>query len=163
MAKANSFDIVSRVNRDEIHNAVNLANKEISVRYDFKGSDSKITFEQDVIKIITDDEYKIKSIIDVLNQKLIRRRVSIKSIKYGTSEPALGGRVRLSADIIEGIDKDKAREIMKLIRNNQPKVNVRIQGEELRVSAVSKDALQQVIKTLKNKDFKQPLQFVNFR
>ncbi|NCO65647.1 MAG: YajQ family cyclic di-GMP-binding protein [Candidatus Aquicultor secundus] len=165
MAKDSSFDIVSEVNLQEIDNAVNQANKEISTRYDFKNSKSKISWDKNENEIVldADDEYKLRSVQDVLHTKLVRRGIDLKTLQYKKPEPASGGAVRQTATIQQGVDADKAREINKFIKNSKLKVQVAIEGTKLRVSAKSKDGLQAVIQLVKDHDFGLPLQFTNYR
>ena len=165
MAKDSSFDVVSEVNLQEIDNAINQANKEISTRYDFKGSKSKITWNKSESQIVldADDDYKLRSVQDVLHTKLVRRGIDLKSLNYKKPEQASGGTLRQIADIQQGIDTEKAREINKFIKNLKLKVQVAIEGTKVRVSGKSKDELQKVIQALKEHDFGLPLQFTNYR
>lgn len=165
MAKENSFDVVSEVNFQEVDNAVNQANKEISTRYDFKGSSSRLTWDKGRVVIIlnADDEFKLKAAKDVLHSKLVRRGIDLKSLSYGNVEKASGGAVRQEAQVQCGIPQEKAREINKYIRSSNLKVQVQIEGAKLRVSGKSRDELQRAIALLKEKDFGLPLQFTNYR
>ncbi len=165
MAKDSSFDIVSEVNLQEIDNAVNQANKEISTRYDFKNSKSQVSWNKDENEVVidADDEYKLRSVQDVLHTKLIRRGIDLKTLQYKKPEPASGGTVRQTATIQQGVDTEKAREINKFIKNSKLKVQVAIEGTKLRVSAKSKDDLQAAIQLVKDHDFGIPLQFTNYR
>ncbi|MHB8841940.1 MAG: YajQ family cyclic di-GMP-binding protein [Candidatus Aquicultor sp.] len=165
MAKDSSFDIVSEVNLQEIDNAVNQANKEISTRYDFKNSKSQVSWNKDENEIVidADDDYKLRSVQDVLHTKLIRRGIDLKTLQYKKPEPASGGTVRQTAAIQQGVDTEKAREINKFIKNSKLKVQVAIEGTKLRVSAKSKDDLQAAIQLVKDHDFGLPLQFTNYR
>lgn len=165
MAKENSFDVVSEVNFQEVDNAVNQANKEISTRYDFKGSSSRVTWDKgrEAIVLNADDEFKLKAAKDVLHSKLVRRGIDLKSLSYGSVEKASGGAVRQEAQVQRGIPQDKAREINKYLRSSNLKVQVQIEGAKLRVSGKSRDELQRAIALLKEKDFGLPLQFTNYR
>ncbi|MCL6472501.1 MAG: YajQ family cyclic di-GMP-binding protein [Firmicutes bacterium] len=165
MAKDNSFDIVSTVNLQEIDNAINQANKEISTRYDFKNSKSKVYWSKNEgqITIEADDDYKLRSVQDVLHTKLVRRGIDLKALHYKKPEPASGGTLRQTVNIIQGIDADKGREINKFIKNLKFKVQVAIEGDKVRVSAKSKDDLQKVIRAVREHDFGVPLQFTNYR
>lgn len=163
MAKENSFDIVSKVNLAEVTNAIQQAMKEIETRYDFKGSKSRIALEGEEIVILSDDEFKLEQVKDVLASKLIRRGVSLKSLDYQKVEPAAGGNVRQRAVIKQGIQQDQAKQISKLIRDSGIKVKCQIQGDQLRVSGKSRDDLQKVIHMLKEADLPVDLQFVNYR
>ncbi len=163
MAKENSFDIVSKVNLAEVTNAIQQAMKEIGNRYDFKGSKSKISLEGEEIVILSDDEFKLEQVKDVLGSKLIRRGISLKNLDYQKIEPAAGGTVRQRVLIKQGIDQEQAKQINKLIRDSGIKVKSQIQGDQLRVSGKSRDDLQKVIQMLKEADLPIDLQFVNYR
>ncbi|MBF0175770.1 MAG: YajQ family cyclic di-GMP-binding protein [Magnetococcales bacterium] len=158
-----SFDIVSKVDLQEVDNAVNQAAKEIGNRFDFKGSKSKLEREESVIKLISEDEYKLEQIVDILRGKLIRRQVDPQSMDFGKIEPASGGLVRQHITIRQGIDKDLGREIVKRVKESKIKVQVAIQGEEVRVSGKKRDDLQSAIALLRKENLGQPLQFENFR
>lgn len=165
MADTSSFDIVSNVDFQEVDNAINQALKEIKTRFDFKGSKSDITFKKEDKKLsfLADDEMKLKNLHDILEGKLAKRGVSVKSLKYGVSEKALDGMVRQEAEIIQGIPQEKSKEIVKQIKELKLKVQASIQGDEIRVSGKSRDDLQFVIQTVKSKNADLPLQFVNYR
>lgn len=164
MAKDNTFDIVSEVNMQEVDNAVNQTVKEIMQRFDFKGSKSHLELvEEDEIKIIADDEYKLKSVIDILQSKMVRRGVSLKFLDYGKIEPAAGGTVRQIIKIKKGISAEKAREIVAAIKQLKLKVQAQIQDDQVRVSGKERDDLQKVIQMVKEKDFGLELQFSNYR
>lgn len=163
MAAENSFDIVSKIDMAEVTNAVNQAMKEIGQRFDFKGSRSSITQEKDGIVIISDDEYKLKSVVDILQVKLVKRGVPIKNLSYGKVEPAQAGTVRQRISIQQGIPTEKAKDIVKAIKDTKLKVQASIQADQVRVSGKSRDDLQAVIQTLKAKDFGLELQFTNYR
>lgn len=158
-----SFDIVSKVDPQEIDNAVNQTRKEVGQRYDFKGSKTEIELEKDAILILSDDEYRVKAVVDVLQSKLVRRGVSLKALVYQTIEPAGGGLAKQKIDVQQGIDTEKGRKIVKLVKDSKIKVQVQIQGDQLRVSGKKRDDLQSVIALLKEQDLGLPLQFVNFR
>lgn len=166
MAADFSFDIVSQVDLQEIDNAVNQTLKEIKTRFDFKGSRSEISFsrEEKKILILADDDMKLNNIIEMLRTKLAKRGVSVKAVSYGTPEKAMDGLIRQSADIIQGLTQDHAKEIVKCIKELKLKVQPSIQSDQIRVSSRSKDELQTVIQTLKARSpVEIPLQFVNFR
>lgn len=163
MAKDCSFDVVSEVNMQEVDNAVNQAKKEIGTRYDFRGSKSEITLEGDTIKIVSDDEYKLNAVIDVLKGKMVKRGVAIKNLDYGKVEPASGATVRQVITIKKGISKEIAKDVVKLIKGMKLKVNASIQEDQVRVAGKDKDDLQAVIQMLKQQDLSVELQFVNFR
>ena len=158
-----SFDIVSKVDMQEVDNAVNQAKKEIAQRYDFKGSKSSITVKEGNIVILADDDYKLKAVIDVLHSKAHKRSISMKSFDFGKVEDASGGIVRQVVTIRQGISKDLGREINKIIKGLKLKVQSQIQEEQLRVTGKKLDDLQTVIQTLKEKDLEIDLQFVNRR
>jgi len=163
VAKESSFDVVSQVDMNEVRNAVQMAQKEIASRFDFKKSISKITLEEHSITLVSDDEGKLKSVIDVLEEKLVRRKVPLKALTYGKIDSALGGTVRQTVTLAAGIPEEKAKAINKLVRKEFKRVKVTIQGDSLRVFSPSKDELQAVMALLKEEDFGQPLQFVNYR
>jgi uncharacterized protein YajQ (UPF0234 family) len=163
MAAENSFDVVSKINMSEVTNAVTQAMKEIGQRFDFKGSKSDITQEKDALVIVSDDEFKLKSVIDILQNKLVKRGVSIKNLTFGKVESALAGTVRQRVTLQQGIPTDKAKEIVKAIKDSKIKVQASIQAEQVRVSGKSRDDLQTVIALLKGKDFGIELQFENYR
>lgn len=163
MAKDNSFDIVSRVELAEVDNAINQTQKEIAQRFDFKGSIASVSREGDALKLVADDDMKLKNLIEIVEAKLIKRGISIKFLDYGTIEHALGGNVKQEIKIRNGLTSENAKEINKLIKESKIKVNSQIQGDELRVSGKSKDDLQSVMAFLKKQDLDVELQFVNFR
>jgi len=158
-----SFDIVSQVDRQEIDNAVNQARKEVGQRYDFKGSKTEIAIEGDTIRVVSDDDYKVAAVVDVLQSKLVRRNVSLKALDYGKVEPAAGGLARQVITVRQGIDADHARTITKLVRDSKIKVQAQIQGDQVRVTGKKRDDLQAAIQLLKGQDLDLPLQFINFR
>jgi uncharacterized protein YajQ (UPF0234 family) len=163
MAAENSFDVVSKIDMAEVTNAVSQALKEISQRFDFKGSKSNITQEKDALIIVSDDDYKLKSVVDILDAKLVKRRVPIKNLSFGKVEPAQGGTVRQRATLQQGIPTDKAKEIVKAIKDSKIKVQASIQADQVRVSGKNRDDLQAVIQLLKGKEFGLELQFTNYR
>jgi len=158
-----SFDIVSVVDKQEVDNAVNQAIKEIGQRYDFKGSKTEVTLEKDTVKVVTDDDFRLKAVLDVLQSKFVRRAVSLKALEYGKVEPASGGLVRQVITIRQGISKEKGREIVALIKGTKLKVQGQIQEEQVRVTGKDIDDLQEVIRLLKGKELGVDLQFVNMR
>lgn len=163
MAAENSFDIVSKIEMTEVTNAITQATKEISQRFDFKGSKSNITQEKEALVVISDDEYKLKSVVDILQGKLVKRGVPVKNLTYGKVEPALGGTVRQRITLQQGIPTDKAKEIVKTIKDSKMKVQASIQSDQVRVSGKNRDDLQSVIALLKGKEFGIELQFTNYR
>jgi uncharacterized protein YajQ (UPF0234 family) len=158
-----SFDVVSHVDGQEIDNAVNQARKEVGQRYDFKGSQTEIDLEGNEIRIVSADDYKVKAVVDVLQSKLARRQVPLKALVYGKVAPAAGGRARQVITVQQGIEIEKARRIVKAIKDAKVKVQPQIQGDQVRVIGKKRDELQEVIRLLKQQDFDLPLQFVNFR
>ncbi|NLC76836.1 MAG: YajQ family cyclic di-GMP-binding protein [Clostridia bacterium] len=163
MAKDASFDVVSEVDMQEVDNAVNQTMKEIRQRFDFKGSKATVSLEGDEIKIIADDEFKLKSVIDILQSKAVRRKVPLKSLSYGKVEPASGGTVRQVVKVQRGISKEKGKEIVAAIKQMKLKVQAQIMDDQVRVSGKKIDDLQAVIQMLKQKDFGIELQFTNYR
>ncbi len=158
-----SFDIVSKVDMQEVDNAVNQTVKEIAQRYDFKGSKSEVTLEKDSIKVLADDDFKLKAVVDILQSKCVKREISLKSLQYGKAENASGGMVRQMITIQQGISKEKGKEIISVIKDTKLKVQGQIQDDQVRVTGKNIDDLQEIIKLLKGKDLGVELQFVNFR
>lgn len=163
MAKDSSFDIVSEVDFSEVTNAVTLATKEIKTRYDFKGSKSTISLDNEEIVLVSDDEYKLEQLKDVLISKLIQRNVSIKNIEYGKLEGASGATVRQRTKLIQGIDKDLAKEINTIIKNSGVKVKTQIQDDQVRVTGKNRDDLQAIIVAIKQAELPIDIQFINYR
>jgi uncharacterized protein YajQ (UPF0234 family) len=160
-----SFDIVSKVDLNIIEEAISVAKKEVANRYDFKDSNPDIALmgKENIIKLSCSDEYKVKALYDVLLTRLSKRGVALKNFQPQKIEAALGGAAKQDIKIQQGIPSDKAKEIVRLIKDNKFKANAAIQGDQLRVSSASKDTLQQVITLLKSKDFGLELQFTNYR
>lgn len=164
MATECSFDVVSKVDMAEVKNAIAQAMKEITQRYDFKGSISDVELKDDaVLHLKSDDEIRLKAVIDVLQSKLFKRGVSIKNLEYGKIEPATKGTVRQEIKILQGVPGDKAKALVKVIKDSKIKVQAAIQGDQLRVSGKSKDDLQEAMAMLKKNDQGLELQFTNFR
>jgi len=163
MAKESSFDVVSRADLNEVRNAVNMAQKEIANRYDFKKSVSSVSLEGDALVLVSDNEGKLRQVVDVLEEKLIRRKVDLKALQYGKVEQALGGTVRQRVAVAQGVPEEKAKAINKLLRQRFKKVKVQIQGDTVRVFSPSKDELQAAMQALRDEDWGVPLQFVNYR
>ncbi|MDA8228110.1 MAG: YajQ family cyclic di-GMP-binding protein [Desulfitobacterium hafniense] len=163
MAKDSSFDIVSTIDLQEVTNAVHQAQKEIEQRFDFKNSKSSITLEQEKITLVSDDDFKLKNVVDILEGKLVKRNVSLKALEYGKILPAAGDTVRQEVKLVQGISQDKAKQINKVIKDSKIKVNASIQGDQLRVTGKDKDDLQAVIALLRQQDFGIDLQFTNYR
>ncbi len=163
MAQQNSFDIVSQVDNAEVTNAIHQTVKEVRQRFDFKGSSANVSLEKEELLLTAEDETKLRNMNDILQQKLVRRGVPLKALSYGKVEPAAGGTVRQLARIQQGIPQDKAREIVKTIKDSKAKVQASIQGDVVRVSGRDRDTLQDVIARLKEKDFGIHMQFTNYR
>jgi len=158
-----SFDIVSKVDMQEVDNAINQAVKEIGQRYDFKGSKSEVTLEKESIKVLADDDFRLKAIVEILQSKFVKRNISPKALQYGKVEQASGSMVRQIITLQVGISKEKGKEIGAVIKDSKLKVQSQIQDDQLRVTGKNIDDLQEVIKILKGKDLGIDLQFVNFR
>src|SRR5437879_6190673 len=158
-----SFDVVSRVNLQEIDNALNQTRKEVAQRYDLKDSKTEIGWDQKEIVVTSADDFKVKAVVDVLQSKLVRRNVPIKNLDYGKIEPAAGGRARQAITVQQGIDTDKGREIAKKVKASGIKVQAQIVQDEVRVSGKKRDDLQAMIQALRAEDFGVALQFVNCR
>jgi uncharacterized protein YajQ (UPF0234 family) len=165
MADTFSFDIVSEVNLQEVDNAINQARKEIGQRYDFKGSKSSIELnaKEKTLALMSDDEFKLKSVVDVLEDKLIKRGVPIKALDFGTVEQAAGNTVRQAVTLRVGIDKENAKTIVKMIKDLKLKVQAQIMDDQIRVSGKNKDDLQAAMKAVRTADLKFAVQFTNYR
>jgi uncharacterized protein YajQ (UPF0234 family) len=163
MAKSNSFDIVSKTDLNEVLNAVNQVMKEVRTRFDFRGSSSSVQLESEALVLIADDDYKLRSLTEILEQKLVKRNVSLKALSFGKVEDAAGGNVRQQIDIQQGIPSEKAKEISKVVRDLKLKVQASIQGDLVRVSGRDRDTLQSVIRELKDRDFGIDMHFTNYR
>jgi cyclic-di-GMP-binding protein len=158
-----SFDVVSKVDLAEVKNAIQQAMREIENRFDFKNSVSEIDLDGDVLKLHSDDEFKLKSLNDILQSKLFKRGISLKSLEYGKIEPAAKATVRQEVKLKQGLDQDTARQVARLIKDSGKKVTTQIQGDQVRVSGKSKDDLQAVMQVLKGADLPVDLQFTNYR
>src|SRR5438477_4740285 len=163
MAQQNSFDIVSQVDRAEVMNALNQTMKEVGQRFDFKGSSAKVTLEEKELVLSAEDETKLRNMNEILQQKLVRRGVPLKALTYGSVEPAAGGTVRQRAQIQQGIPQEKAKEVVKFIKDSKAKVQASIQGDMVRVTGRDRGTLQTVIANLKARDFGINMQFTNYR
>jgi len=161
----NSFDVVSKIDLPEVSNAVQQALKEIQQRYDLKDSHSNIELQEKENKILlhSQDEYKLKAVIEILEQKLVKRKVPLKGLVYGTMTAAGGSTVRQEVTLQQGIPIEKAREIVKLIKDSKKKVQASIQADLVRVAGKDRDTLQEVMALLKGKDFGIDMQFTNYR
>ena len=160
----NSFDVVSTIDMQEVSNAIQMALKEIHTRFDLKGSNSDITLEgKEAIVLASSDEFKLKAVNDIFQTKLVKRNVPLKNLAYEKIETAAGSTVRQRVKLQQGIEIEKAREIVKLIKNTKKKVQAAIQGDTVRVSGKDRDTLQQIIALLKQQDLGIELQFTNYR
>ena len=159
-----SIDVVSKVDQQELDNALNQARKEIGGRFDFKNSKTEIKYDgKTVITVLSDDELKMKNVIDILQSKAVKRGIDIKAFDFGKVEPAAGSTVRQTITVRTGIPKDKSKPLMEAIKGLKLKVSAQYQDEQIRVSGKSRDDLQKVIAHLKDMDYELPLQFVNYR
>lgn len=165
MAKESSFDVVSSVDMQEVDNAFQQAKKELSQRYDLKGSGAEITLDKQkkTITVAAPADFVARQVIDIIGSKLIKRGIDLAAVKWGDPQAATGQSVRQVATIVEGFDKETAGKINKDIKGTKLKVKVAIEGDKLRVSSASRDTLQEVIAFLKGQDYGQPLQYVNYR
>ncbi|GLI07154.1 MULTISPECIES: YajQ family cyclic di-GMP-binding protein [Paenibacillus] len=163
MSSENSFDIVSKLDLQEMNNAINQAEKEIATRFDFKGSKSSISLEKEELVVVSDDDFKLQNVLDILQSKMAKRGISLKNLEYGKVEPAAGSTVRQRIKLKQGVDQDNAKKINVLIRDSKLKVKSQIQGDQIRVTGKSKDDLQQVMALLRKADLSLDLQFINFR
>ncbi|WP_046215416.1 YajQ family cyclic di-GMP-binding protein [Paenibacillus wulumuqiensis] len=163
MASESSFDIVSKLDMQEMTNAIHQTEKELASRYDFKGSKSKLTLEKDTLVLVSDDDYKLGALIEILQAKMVKRGLPVKNIEYGSIESASLGTVRQRLKLKQGIDQDNARKINILIRDSKLKVKSQIQGDQLRVTGKSRDDLQAVIQLLRKADLPLDLQFTNMK
>jgi cyclic-di-GMP-binding protein len=167
MAKDASFDVVSEVDLQEVRNAVDQASREITQRYDFKGTGSALELTKDgaveVIMVRSNTDQKVKDCVKVLEEKLVKRKVALKALQKGRIEEAAGGTARQRIALNQGISTDKAREIVKFVKDMKVKAQSSIQGDQVRISSKSRDILQDIIAALKEHDFGIPLQFTNYR
>ena len=164
MASDNSFDVVSKVEIQEVKNAIDQASKEVHARFDLKDSKSKIELEgTDAIQLASQDEYKLKAVIEILSQKLVKRGVSLKNVEYEKIEPAANSSVRQKIKLKQGITGESAKKIVAKVKDSKLKVQASIQGDTVRISGKDKDTLQQVMSLLRGGDFGVELQFTNFR
>ncbi|ANA83101.1 hypothetical protein PVOR_22314 [Paenibacillus vortex V453] len=163
MASENSFDIVSKMDMQELTNAVNQTEREIENRFDFKGSKSSLKIDKEALVIASDDEYKLNAVIDILQTKMVKRGLSLKNVEYGKIEPASMGTVRQRLTLKQGIDQENSKKINILIRDSKLKVKSQIQGDQIRVTGKNKDDLQQIMQLLRKADLTLDLQFTNFK
>ena len=163
MAAENSFDIACKVDMQEVTNALDQARREIDTRYDLKGTKNEVKLEKTDITLTSPDEMKLKAVVDILQSKLHRRGVPLKALDYGPVEPAAGGTLRQKIAIQQGIPIEKAREIVRLIKDSKVRVQAAIQEDQVRVSGKNRDDLQKIIALVKERDFGIALQFTNYR
>jgi len=165
MAQDNSFDIVSKVDMQEVRNAIDQALKEIRQRFDLKDSHSEVSLAEDdkEIQLASANEYKLEAVKDILGQKLVKRGVSLKNLTYGKVEPAAGSSVRQKISLQQGIPIEKAKEIVRLVKDSKKKAQASIQGDTVRISSKDRDELQSIIAMLRAKDMGVDLQFTNYR
>lgn len=163
MSSEYSFDIVSKLDLQEMNNAIQQTEKEIATRFDFKGSKSSISLEKEEVTVVSDDEFKLQNVLDILQSKMAKRGIPLKNLEYGKLEPAASGTVRQKIKLKQGIDQENAKKINTLIRDSKLKVKSQIQGDQIRVSGKSKDDLQKVIQMLRQADLPLALQFVNLK
>ncbi len=159
-----SFDVVSEVDIPEVENALDQTRREVGQRYDFKGSKTTIEFpEQKAIQVVSDDEYKVNAVVEMLQGKLAKRKVSLKALEYGKVEPAAGGLAKQTITVHQGLENDDAKELVKMIKASKIKVQAQVQDTQVRISGKKRDDLQAVIQLLRDADYKRPLQYVNMR
>lgn len=163
MSSESSFDIVSKMDMQELNNAINQTEREIENRFDFKGSKSSLKLDKDALVIASDDEYKLNAVIDILQSKMVKRGLSLKNVEYGKIEPASLGTVRQRLSLKQGIDQENSKKINILIRDSKLKVKSQIQGDQIRVSGKSKNDLQAVMQLLRKADLPLDLQFTNLK
>lgn len=159
----NSFDVVAETDRQEVDNALNQAAKEVAQRYDFKGTDASIDWSGEQIVIGANSEERVTAALDVLKDKLVKRKVSLKALEYGDPKPGARGNYRLDISLVQGIPGDKAKELVKQIKASKLKVQAAIQGDQLRISSKSRDALQETQALLRANDLGLPLKFTNYK
>jgi uncharacterized protein YajQ (UPF0234 family) len=158
-----SFDIVSEVNQVEVNNAVDQANKEVSTRFDFKGSDARIEHKDKVLTLHADDDFKLQQVTDILTGKLTKRTVDVRSLKYGDVEKVSGNKVKQTITVRTGVEQELSKKIVKILKDSKLKVQGSIQGDAVRVSSAKRDELQNAIALVKKTITDFPLQFTNFR
>ena len=163
MAKDASFDIVSETNLEEVKNAIQMVKKEIDTRFDFKGTISEVKLEKDQLVIISESEFKLEQVKDILTNKLVQRHISSKNLHFEKVEKAFGGNVRQTADLVNGIDKENAKKITQLIKQAELKVKTQIQDDQIRVTGKNRDDLQKVMSLLREANLPIALQFTNYR
>ena len=165
MAADNSFDIVSKVDIQEVRNAIDQATKEVKARFDLKDSKSEIKLEEEdkVLQLASENEYKLQAVIEILQQKMVKRGIPLKNLEYEKIEAASGSSVRQKIKLQQGIASEKAKDIVRVIKDSKKKVQASIQGDTVRITGKDRDTLQEVIALLKGRDFGIDIQFTNFR
>jgi len=158
-----SFDVVSKIDMQEVENAVNQARKELSTRYDFRGSKSRIDWDKEKINIVADDDFKMRQLIDMLKEKAVRRNIDARALDVGKTEEGLGGLMKCEIKLKQGVPVETAREMIKALKEAKMKVQAQIQEDQVRVSGKKRDDLQEAIALIKAKGYDLPLQFINFR
>lgn len=158
-----SFDVVSEINQVEVNNAIDQTNKEVSTRFDFKGSDARVEHKDNVLTLFADDDFKLSQVTDILTGKLTKRGVDIRSLKYGDVEKISGNKVKQAVTVRQGVEQELAKKIVKTIKDSKMKVQGSIQGDVVRVSGAKKDLLQDAIALIRKSITDFPLQFKNFR
>jgi hypothetical protein len=158
-----SFDVVVETDRQEVDNALNQAAKEVAQRFDFKGTGAKIAWSGDQVAITANSEERVKAALDVFKDKLVKRKVSMKALEHGDPKPAASSTYRLEVSFVEGIPAEKAKAMVKLIKTSKLKVQAAVQGDQLRISSKSRDALQEVQALLRANDQDLPLRFTNYK
>jgi len=164
MASDNSFDVVSKVELQEVRNAIDQASKEIFTRFDLKNTKSTIELEgAEAIQLASQDDFKLKAVVEILSQKLVKRGVPLKNLEFEKVEPAAGSTVRQKIKLVQGIPSEKAKAIVAAIKDSKKKAQASIQGDTVRVASKDRDVLQEIITLLRGKDFGVELQFTNYR
>ena len=158
-----SFDIVSEVNEVEVNNAVDQTNKEVSTRFDFKGSDARVEHKEKVLTLFADDDFKLQQVTDILTGKLTKRTIDIRSLKYGDVEKVSGNKVKQAITVRTGVEQELSKKIVRIIKDSKMKVQASIQGDAVRVSGAKRDLLQDAIALIKKSVTDFPLQFNTFR
>jgi hypothetical protein len=158
-----SFDIVSEVNEVEVRNALDQSNKEISTRFDFKGSDARVEYKEKVLTLYADDDFKLKQVTDIVTGKLAKRQVDVRSLKFGDVEKISGNKVKQAVTVRTGVETELAKKIVRIVKDSKLKVQASIQGDTVRVSGAKRDELQNAIALVKKSVTDFPLQYQNFR
>jgi len=158
-----SFDIVSKIDLQEVDNAINQARKEIATRYDFRGSKSRIDWDKEKIDVVADDDFKMRQLMDIIKEKAVRRTIDVRALDIGKPEEGPGGLIKCEIKLKQGVPVETAREMIKAIKDSKIKVQAQIQEDQVRVSGKKRDDLQEAITLIRGKGYDLPLQFVNFR